>query len=82
MSYQDAIKIYGELPLGLQVPQCHICTKFETDDNPLFAYSYLEREGGFRFIYRCINGHGYDNGKVFVDIQTNLKEVIGQQYEL
>lgn len=76
LSYGRAIKVWktSHLSLDLQIPQCHICTRFETNDNPLFAYSYLEGEDGdYKFIYRCLKGHGHDFGMSFLDIQTNLE---------
>lgn len=63
----------GLMTLGEQMPQCHICTKFETESNPLFAYSYhYEIDGKFRLIYRCRNGHSFDHGMSYRDIETNL----------
>jgi hypothetical protein len=75
LTYNEALKSYGidSLPLGLQLPQCHICTRFETEDNPLFAYSYLERNNEFKFIYRCQNGHPHDHGMTVLDILTGLE---------
>ncbi len=78
LSYQDAEDLWGEspLPLGLEIPQCHICTKFETEDNELFAYSVFENEYGYKFIYRCVNGHGHDIGMKLVDVLTGLERTI------
>jgi hypothetical protein len=74
LTYPEALKSYGvdSLPLGLQIPQCHICSRFETEDNPLFAYSYLEGNG-FKFIYRCLKGHDHDHGMTLIDLQTGLE---------
>lgn len=75
LTYNEALKSYNidSLPMDLQIPQCHICTKFDTDDNPLFAYSYFERNGEFKFIYRCQNGHSHDHGMILIDLHTNLE---------
>lgn len=75
LSYNDALELWNvdTLPLGLQIKQCHICTRFDTEDNPLFAYSYLERNEEFKFIYRCVRGHSYDHGMVLRNVQTNLE---------
>jgi hypothetical protein len=74
LSYSEALQIWNtsDLPLGLQIPQCHICSRFETEDNPLFAYSYLEGNG-FKFIYRCLKGHYHDHGMILIDLQTGLE---------
>jgi hypothetical protein len=73
LSYSDALKVWNvkHLSLDLQIPQCHICSRFETEDNPLFAYSYLENE--FKFIYRCSRGHSHDHGMIFLDVYTGLE---------
>jgi len=63
----------GLISLGEQVPQCHVCTRFETEDNPLFAYSYLQKGIESRFIYRCKNGHIHDHGMSYIDILTGLE---------
>lgn len=74
LCYNEALRIYSRnLSLSDQLPQCHICTRFETDKNPLFAYSIFENENTFKFIYRCKNGHEHDHGMVFVDIHTGLE---------
>lgn len=74
LTYNEALKIYGKpLALGAQVPQCHICSRFETEDNPLFAYSFFENENGFRFIYRCRQNHAHDIGSTFIDLHTGLE---------
>lgn len=73
LSYNEAMRVYDNcLPLGLQIPQCHICTRFDAENNPLFAYSYLESNGEFKFIYRCEKGHDHDHGMIFVDLHTGL----------
>ncbi len=75
LSYSDAIAVWNILPpfpLGLQVPQCHICSAFETEHNLLFPYSIYENDNGHKFIYRCEMGHGHDSSMAFVDIQTGM----------
>jgi hypothetical protein len=74
LTYQEFLEKYNVKPLlSHQIPQCHICTRFETDDNPLFAYSYFEDENSYKFIYRCLKGHSHDHGMVFLDVQTGLE---------
>jgi hypothetical protein len=74
LTYKQFIKKYNAKPLLSHcLPQCHICTRFETESNPLFAYSYLERNGDYKFIYRCENGHGHDHGMLFLDVHTGLE---------
>jgi hypothetical protein len=75
LSYSDALDVWNidQLSLGLQVPQCHICSQFETEDNSLFAYSWLEKNGEFKFIYRCLKGHDHDHGMTLIDIHTGLE---------
>jgi hypothetical protein len=73
LSYQQFLEKYNGKPLlSHQLPQCHICTRFHTDENPLFAYSILESENDHRLIYRCQKGHSHDHGMTFADIQTGL----------
>ena len=73
ISYNEALEVWGLVTLGMQVPQCHICTRFDTDDNPLFAYSYLEKNEESKFIYRCQKGHRHDHGMILFDLQTGLE---------
>jgi hypothetical protein len=69
------MEVWGiaELPLALQIPQCHICSRFESDDNPLFAYAILQRNDDYKFIYRCLKGHYHDHGMIVVDLKTGLE---------
>jgi hypothetical protein len=74
ISYKKSLEIWGFPPtLSMQIPQCHICSRFQTDDNPIFAYSYLEKNNEYKFIYRCKKGHGHDRGITLIDLHTNLE---------
>lgn len=70
LTYQQFAAKYGARPLPThQLPQCHICTRFDTSDNPLFAYAILDSG---KFIYRCLKSHGHDQGMEFIDVQTGV----------
>lgn len=75
MTLNEAFEMCNDMPpLGLQIPQCHICAKFHTEENQLFAYSYLVVESGdYKFIYRCLDGHSHDYGMSFLDVKTGLE---------
>lgn len=74
LTYQEFVEKYKTTPLlSHQLPQCHICTRFGMDDNPLFAYACLEKPNDFKLIWRCVQGHRHDHGRVFLDIQTGME---------